>query len=136
MITLIKQIKINTTNHIEIHNITNKIQEIINENNIINGLVNIHTLHTTTSIAINEYEPNLIKDYKKLLTKLVPETQEYEHNKIDGNATSHLKSLLIQTNQTIPIQDKKMLIGTWQDILFIELDGPRTERTILITIVT
>ncbi|MDO5851486.1 MAG: secondary thiamine-phosphate synthase enzyme YjbQ [Methanobacteriaceae archaeon] len=134
MLTLIKQIKINTTNHIEIHNITNKIQEIINENNIINGLVNIHTLHTTTSIAINE--PNLIKDYKKLLTKLVPETQEYEHNKIDGNATSHLKSLLIQTNQTIPIQDKKMLIGTWQDILFIELDGPRTERTIIITIVT
>lgn len=129
-----ENMKIDTNNSIEVINITKQVQKIIDNNKIHDGLINISTKHTTSSIMINEDETGLKKDYITFLEKIVPD-DNYFHNRIDNNATSHLKAMLTTTNQTIPVINNHVSLGVWQNIFFIELDGPRKNRTINITII-
>ena len=66
---------------------------------------------------------------------LVLDKFSYEHDKIDNNARSHLKSFLLSSSETLPVKNGKLDLGTWQSVFFIELDGPRTNRTITLTMV-
>lgn len=127
------EIIINTNNKVELVNITGKINQIIKEQDINEALVNISTKHTTSAIIINEDEEGLKKDIINFFEKIVP-YDNYFHDKIDNNARSHLKSLLSSPNQTLPIIDGRLSLGIWQSIFFIELDGPRRNRKISITI--
>ncbi|MGN1321129.1 MAG: secondary thiamine-phosphate synthase enzyme YjbQ [Methanosphaera sp.] len=127
-------IHINTNQNVEVINITSNVNDIIRKHDITNGLVNISTKHTTSSIMINEDEECLKKDYVKFLEKIVP-NDNYLHDRIDNNATSHLKAMLTTPTQTLPIIDGKISLGTWQSIFFVELDGPRSNRTINIMII-
>ena len=127
-----KTIKINTNTKTELINITPLIQKEI-KNKIQNGIINISTKHTTTSIIINEDEENLKKDILNTLNEIIP-NKKYKHDNIDNNAKSHLQSLLLPTTETIPIQNEKINLGTWQSIFLIEHDGPRNNRTINLTI--
>jgi secondary thiamine-phosphate synthase enzyme len=127
-------IHINTNQNVEVINITSNVNDIIRKHDITNGIVNISTKHTTSSIMINEDEEGLKKDYVKFLEKIVP-NDNYLHDRIDNNATSHLKAMLTTPTQTLPIIDGKISLGTWQSIFFVELDGPRSNRTINIMII-
>lgn len=127
-------ITVDTSDSVELINITSQVQKIIQSNNIENALINISTKHTTTGIIINEDETGLKKDIINLYEHLVP-FDNYFHDRIDNNARSHLKSLLSNPNQTLPVIDGKMSLGTWQSIFFVELDGPRKRRHIDITII-
>ena len=128
-----KQIKINTNTKTELINITPIIQQQI-KNTIQNGIINISTKHTTTSIIINEDEKNLKKDILNTIKEIIP-NKNYKHDTIDNNAKSHLQSILLPTTETIPIQNEKINLGTWQSIFLIEHDGPRNNRTINLTII-
>ncbi len=127
-------ITIDTKSSVELINITSEVQKIIRLKNIENALVNISTKHTTTSIIINEDESGLKKDIINFYEHLVP-FDNYFHDRIDNNARSHLKSLLSNSNQTLPVIDGKISLGTWQSIFLVELDGPRKRRRIDITII-
>lgn len=127
-------ITVDTADSVELINITSQVQKIIQSNNIENALINISTKHTTTGIIINEDETGLKKDIINLYERLIP-FDNYFHDRIDNNARSHLKSLLSNPNQTLPVIDGKMSLGTWQSIFFVELDGPRKRRHIDITII-
>lgn len=127
-------IHINTNQNVEVINITSNVNDIIRKHDTTNGLVNLSTKHTTSSIMINEDEEGLKKDYVKFLEKIVP-NDNYLHDRIDNNATSHLKAMLTTPTQTLPIIDGKISLGTWQSIFFVELDGPRSNRTINIMII-
>lgn len=81
-------------------------------------------------MIINECESNLKQDYKLFLEKLVPQLK-YAHNSIDENAGAHLLGALIGNSVTIPIKDRKLMLGTWQSIIFCELDGPRERKVII-----
>lgn len=129
-----EKISINTKNDVELVNITNQINIIIKKHQLSDALINISTKHTTSSIIINEDEEGLKKDIINFYEKIVPE-DNYLHNRIDNNARSHLKSLLSDSNQTIPIVGGRLSLGTWQSIFFLELDGPRKNRTVTITII-
>ncbi|OED30168.1 secondary thiamine-phosphate synthase enzyme YjbQ [Methanosphaera sp. WGK6] len=128
------EIHINSHENIEIINITNKILKIIQKQGLEEGLINISTKHTTSSIMINEDEDGLKKDYINFLEKIVP-NDNYYHDKIDDNAKSHLKSMLTTPTQTLPVINRKISLGTWQSIFFVEFDGPRRNRTIHITLI-
>ncbi|WP_455644771.1 secondary thiamine-phosphate synthase enzyme YjbQ [Methanosphaera sp.] len=127
------EIHISSQENIEIINITNQISKIIQKHGLENGLINISTKHTTSSIMINEDEKGLKKDYINFLEKIVP-NDNYYHDRIDNNAKSHLKSMLTTPTQTLPIINGKISLGTWQSIFFVELDGPRQNRIINITL--
>jgi len=132
-------VKLQTTKPIEIIDITDKVKDIVVEVGVRNGLINIITQHTTTAININEREPGLQEDMLRFLTEFVPREAGYTHDKnaADGrpNAHSHLMTMFTNASETIPIEDGKMLLGNWQSIFFIELDGPREERKVIVKII-
>lgn len=129
-----KSIKIGSESKFQIINITQSINEILEDSNIKEGIINIFSKHSTTAICINEDETGLKKDFKTFLENAVPNSR-YEHDRIDNNARSHLKSFLLSSSETIPISNGRMELGTWQSVFFIELDGPRANRTIVLTVV-
>ena len=138
-----KIIKIETKEGINIYNLTPQIQESIAETSIINGQALIFSRHTTTAIAINENEERLLEDIKIKLKKFFPENDSYLHNDLHLrdvppdepiNAHSHLMAMmLLNTSEVIPIIDGKLALGTWQSVLFFDLDGPR-KREIFVQI--
>ncbi len=125
---------INSRTRFQIIDITSYINEKIDKSSVSLGLINIFTKHTTSSIIINENEEGLGYDIQNLLYDLIPESNEYSHDLIDHNAHSHLKSLFLSPQETVPIVDGRMDLGTWQSVFFIELDGPRSKRKIDLTI--
>lgn len=126
---------ISTKKQFEIIEITKSIEELISKNKIQKGIAVITTEHTTTSIRLNENEPKLLKDIEENLEKIIPEKENYHHNGNDNNAHSHLQALLMGASESIPIKNSKLVLGTWQKILFIELDGPR-ERKFTVSIIS
>ncbi|MBD2210934.1 YjbQ family protein [Nostoc linckia FACHB-104] len=135
-------IEISTQEGINIHNITPQIQDFIASISIQNGQALIFSRHTTTALAINENEERLLEDIKVFLRKLAPESDRYLHNDLHlrvvpedepMNAHSHLMAMMLSTSEVIPIVDGKLALGTWQSVLFFELDGPR-QRTVFVQI--
>ena len=128
-------IQINTNKKFEIIDITSSINQKLSNYKIDNGLVNIFTKHSTSAIVINENEKGLLKDFEFLLNNLVDDNYSYEHDKIDNNASSHLKSFLLSSSETIPVKNSKLDLGTWQSVFFVELDGSRLHRQVDLTII-
>jgi secondary thiamine-phosphate synthase enzyme len=136
-----KIIEIETEPGINIHNITPHIKDLIAPTSIKNGQVLVFSRHTTTALAINENEERLLEDIKIFLRKLAPESEKYLHNDLHLrpnippdepiNAHSHLMAMMLSTSEVIPIVDGNLSLGTWQSILFFELDGPR-KRTVFL----
>jgi secondary thiamine-phosphate synthase enzyme len=127
-------ISLNTDSSIGIYDVTSIVKDVLEKTAIKNGQALIFSRHTTTALIINEYEERLLEDIKVYLRKLAPESDKYLHNDLHLrtvppdepiNAHSHLMSMTLSTSEVIPIIDGKLGLGTWQSILFVELDGPR-----------
>lgn len=125
-------LKINTSKNFEIIDITSQINNLID---IEEGIISIFSRHSTSAIVVNENESGLLKDLEFTLDSLIQDKFSYQHDRIDNNARSHLKSFLLSSSETLPIKNGKLDLGTWQSIFFIELDGPRTSRTVTLTMV-
>ena len=125
-------IKINTNRNFEIIDITSKINELID---VENGIISIFSKHSTSAIVVNENESGLLKDLEFTLDNLITDKFTYQHDRIDDNAKSHLKSFLLSSSECLPIKNGRLDLGTWQSVFFIELDGPRHNRTISLTII-
>lgn len=96
------------------------------------GLCVVSVQHTTAGIVVNENEPRLLADIEQLLESLAPRGSGYEHDAIDHNADAHLRAILVGGNVSVPVVDGELDLGTWQSILLVECDGPRT-RTLRCT---
>lgn len=127
------KLKIETSKRIELVDITSEIQEEVRKSEIPEGICLISTRHTTAGIIVNENESGLKEDILNLLDKLVPTSAGYRHDRIDNNADSHLRAVLLGASEALPILEGKLELGTWQRIFFAEMDGPRN-RTINITL--
>ncbi|MEG3224086.1 MAG: hypothetical protein BME94_00825 [Methanobacteriales archaeon Met13] len=129
-----KILDIHTSQRLEILDITRPVEETVTISGFKVGIVNIYSRHSTSAIVINENEAGLVEDFQVALEKLIPTGAGYLHNRIDNNADSHIRSFLVGGSETIPIEDARMMLGTWQSIFFVELDGPR-HRKITVTVV-
>ena len=125
-----KKLILNSNRNFEIIDITAMIN---NEIDIESGIVNVFSKHSTSAIVVNENESGLLKDLELMLSDLVSDKYSWQHDRIDNNAKSHLKSFLLSSSETIPISDGKLDLGTWQSVFFVELDGPRNNRTVNLT---
>lgn len=125
-------IKINTNKNFEIIDITSKINELID---VENGIISIFSKHSTSAIVVNENESGLLNDLEFTLDNLITDKFTYQHDRIDDNAKSHLKSFLLSSSECLPIKNGRLDLGTWQSVFFIELDGPRHNRSISLTII-
>lgn len=132
MIVKTHSLKINTNKKFEIIDITSQINDLID---IDNGIISIFSRHSTSAIVVNENESGLLNDLEFMLNNLVSDKFSYQHDKIDNNASSHLKSFLLSSSECLPVKNNKLDLGTWQSVFFIELDGPRHARTVTLTMV-
>jgi len=134
-----KTIKIKSKEQFDIVDLTDKIISFIKENKIKNGLVNIQSLHTTAAVFVQENEPLLLEDIKKSLERIAPQNIDYNHddfgrrtvNMCDDecrNGHSHCKAVCLPTSVTLNLIDNKLQLGTWQRIMFIELDRARDRK--------
>ncbi len=137
-------IDVGTLEHVEFVDLTERIAELVHQSKVSAGIASIQTRHTTTGIVVNEHEPLLISDMKRLLERIVPEHDNYEHDNLDirtvnltpderRNGHSHCRSLFLPSSETIHIAGGELQLGRWQRIFFVELDGPR-ERLISLAI--
>jgi len=131
-----KTITTPTLTPVEIIDITAEIRTAAAESGLQAGTVTVISQHTTAFININEKENCLLEDMVTFLKRLVPRDGNYSHNisPLDGrdNAHSHLLGLFMNTSETIPFSKGELLLGRWQSVFFIELDGPRPSRSILL----
>jgi len=133
MTAILKTFDLKTKAYYDIINITEQVQHCINNSNINNGIVNVHVAGSTGAISTVEYEPGLVKyDIKNLLEELIPYDEHYRHHETwhDYNGAGHLRSFLIKTSQVFPFKNQKLILGTWQQIIFIECDEKARSRKI------
>ena len=139
MVIISKSLKISSSSNFQIMDITRDIVAVLNEinkeNKMDNGIVNIFTKHSTSAIRVNENEKELLLDFEEALKDIVKETDNYKHDFIDNNAASHIRAFLLGSSETIPIVDGRLDLGTWQSIFFVELEGPRSNRTVELTFI-
>ena len=129
-------IEIKTSGQNDIVDITGEIKERIRASRISDGSVLLFVFGSTAALTTIEYEPGLIQDFPELMEKLVPENDAYSHDETwhDGNGHSHLRATLIGPSLTIPIADRKPLLGTWQQVVFLEFDNRPRERRIVMQV--
>ena len=137
MTVILKTFQIMTKPFCDIIDITHHVQSAIHESGITNGIVNVSVAGSTGAISTTEYEPGLVKhDIENLLESIIPYDKNYHHHKPwgDRNGGGHLRSFLLKTSQTFPFQNRNLILGTWQQIIFLELDEKSRSRTIYIQI--
>ena len=124
-------ITIKTKERIEIVDITKEVQSLVSKSDVKDGIVAIvYTPHTTTAIIINEAERGLMDDIISIIQKIVPQNS-YKHDRIDNNADAHLRAVILGNSVVVPVTNGKLDLGTWQRIMFVELDGPRSRRVLV-----
>jgi secondary thiamine-phosphate synthase enzyme len=129
-------IEINTKGFSDTIDITEKVTTIAEKSGIGNGLVTVFCKGSTGTVTTIEYEPGVIKDLQRVLEKIAPSNVPYEHDKRwgDGNGFSHVRAALMKPSLSIPLIDKKLFLGTWQQIVFIDFDNRARHRTIVVQI--
>ena len=128
------QFEIKTSQRAEAVDVTSKIEDAVKKSKIKNGICTVFVPHATAAVILNENEPGLVDDIINKVEKDFPAGAGYEHDRIDDNAHSHLASGFIGQSRTIPVNDSRLLRGTWQNVFVLELDGPRN-RKVVVTVI-
>ncbi len=122
-----------TQQRCEVVDITDRVAKIVAGSGVAEGLCCVYVPHATAAVVVNENDdPNVCVDLLDALAKLVPEGI-WRHDRVDNNAAAHIKAAMLGPSETVPIRNGRLLLGTWQAIMLVDLDGPR-QRRILVTV--
>jgi len=129
-------IKLHTEGEGDMLDMTSQLSNIVKQSKIKNGTVTIFVSGSTAAVTTIEYESGLIHDFPVMLSRIVPKDIEYEHDNTwhDGNGHSHVRSSLIGPSITIPIIHGKLTLGTWQQVVLLEMDTRSRNRTVILQI--
>jgi secondary thiamine-phosphate synthase enzyme len=129
----VTEFHIRTTAKREMIDLTPRVADVVARADVAEGLCSVYTPHATAAVVVNENDdPNVCVDVLDALDRLVP-AGIWRHDRVDGNAASHIQATILGPGETIPVHDGKLLLGRWQAIMLVELDGPR-ERRVVITV--
>jgi len=124
---IFEELRVKTPKREVLINISNEISKIVKKSNVKEGVCRIFVPHTTAGVTINENaDPAVMKDIINYLNKLIPQRSEFSH--MEGNSDAHIKSSLTGPSLDIIIHNGKLVLGTWQGIMFAEYDGPRHRK--------
>jgi secondary thiamine-phosphate synthase enzyme len=131
-----EKISVKSAGHGDVIDITGKVSAIVKESGAKNGCVNVFVSGSTASVSTIEYEPNLVKDVKRVLEKLAPYGGDYEHHKTwgDDNGPAHVRATLLGPSVTVPFEDGKLLLGTWQQMAVLDFDTRPREREVIVQV--
>ncbi len=131
---MLGEIHLSTGKKNELVDITGQIKEQVRESKVKDGVCYIYCPHVTAAVIINEnYDPNICLDFIDALNNAIPKGK-WRHDKIDNNGAAHIKAAIIGPSEMIPIKNKGLMLGRWQNAMLVELDGPR-KRTVIIKII-
>ncbi len=114
--------------------VTGLVAKAVRASGVQEGLALVHSPHTTAAVVVNERESRLVQDLLVWAQRVVPEGAGYGHDASDGNAHAHLQGVLLNASAVVPVSRGELALGTWQAVLFVELDGPRS-RNLLVQVV-
>lgn len=124
---------VTTSGHSEVVDITDRIGENLRASGLKEGVATVFSVGSTAGVTTVEFEPGLVKDLKMLFEKLVPEKADYFHEETwhDGNGYAHVRSSLLKTSVSIPFAEGRMLLGKWQQVVFIDFDNRSRGREVV-----
>jgi secondary thiamine-phosphate synthase enzyme len=129
-------LKLNTTSKFQLLDITGDVENTVKRSSIRNGIVVVYAPHATASIIVNEHEPGLLEDILEKVKEFTePGSSKWRHNRIDDNAHAHIGSALFGSSRVFPVVNGRVVRGTWQNIFFLEMDGPRSAREVTVLVI-
>jgi len=131
------EIKLSTSGAGDIVDVTEKVEAEVKASRLRNGIATIFVPGSTGAVTTIEYEPGLLRDLPTALERVAPKEESYEHQKMwhDGNGHSHVRASIIGPSLTVPIVDGRLSLGTWQQIVFLELDVRPRDRSLVLTMI-
>jgi len=136
MTVVTKDITLQSRGNCDIIDITSQVAKNVEKSGVNSGIVTLFIVGSTAAITTIEYEPNLLSDFKNMWDRVIPQNIPYEHNKTwgDGNGHSHVRASTLGASLIIPFVDKRLTLGTWQQIVFVDFDNRPRSRKIAIQI--
>jgi secondary thiamine-phosphate synthase enzyme len=132
-----RTLKVSSKGETDIINITDSVSAELSKSKIKDGIANLFVSGSTASLSTIEFEPNLVSDFTDAMERLVPSSIPYKHKETwgDDNGKSHVRATLMGPSLTVPFNNKKLLLGTWQQVVLLDFDVPAREREIVMQII-
>jgi len=136
MVVVTKEIRVQTRGECDIVDLTDKVQEAVWGSGLKDGVVTVFVGGSTAAITTIEYEPGLLQDLPAALERIAPKNVEYKHEEMwhDGNGHSHVRASILGPSLVVPFKDRRLYLGTWQQIVLVELDIRARSRNIILQI--
>jgi secondary thiamine-phosphate synthase enzyme len=137
MTVLGKVLQIKSKGEDDIIDLTKQTAKVVLDSKLADGIVTVFVVGSTAAITTIEFERGLAKDFPEMLSRVAPKEIYYEHEKIwqDGNGHSHVRASLIGPSLTVPFKDGSLILGTWQQIVLVEMDTRHRERKVVFQII-
>ncbi|MBS7623614.1 secondary thiamine-phosphate synthase enzyme YjbQ [Candidatus Bathyarchaeota archaeon] len=134
MVVMTKRLSVRTEGEVDIVDLTGEVEKAVEDSGLRRGIATVFVPGSTGALTTIEYEPGLLYDLPVALERIAPRNAVYEHEKRwhDGNGHSHVRASVLGSSLTVPFEDRKLTLGTWQQIVFVELDvRPRTRELVV-----
>ena len=137
MAVVTREIHVQTRGECDIVNLTDRVQEAVRSSELKDGVVTVFVGGSTAAITTIEYEPGLLQDLPAALERIAPKNIEYKHEETwhDGNGHSHVRASILGPSLVVPFRDRRLCLGTWQQIVLVELDIRARSRNIILQII-
>ena len=131
-----KVVQLRSSKENDIIDVTKQTSDALRESRLNNGIINVFVAGSTAAITTIEYEPGLRHDFPKMLSRIAPEDIQYRHDETwhDGNGHSHVRASLVGPSLTVPFSNGVLILGTWQQIVMLEMDTKPRERVLTMQI--
>jgi secondary thiamine-phosphate synthase enzyme len=136
MPVITREITLQSRGNCDIIDITSQVAAAVEKSGVNDGIATVFIVGSTAGLTTIEYEPNLLADFKNMWDRVVPQNTPYEHNKTwaDGNGHSHVRASILGPSLTVPFVRRKLTLGTWQQIVFVDFDNRPRSRKIIVQI--
>jgi len=132
-----RKIRFSTQGNVDVVNLTERVARNLEETGLVKGVVNIFVPGATAAVTTMEYEPGLVEDFPTVIERMVPKEKAYLHDEthLDKNAHSHLRATLLGPSLTVPFEKGELILGTWQQIIFVDFDNRPRKREVILQII-
>lgn len=121
----------------DVIDVTEEVASVLNSSGIVHGMALVFTRGSTCSVTTIEYEPGAVEDLRRAINMIAPEDASYKHNERwgDGNGFSHVRAALMKPSLSVPVKEGGLMLGTWQQIVFLDFDNRERRRELTVQIV-
>ena len=137
MTVITESIFLDTRGNTDVQDITKQLMDIVARNELAAGIVTIFCPSSTSALTTIEYESGAVSDLRRLFEEIIPQNREYAHNERwhDGNGHSHIRAALLGPSLTIPFVDRKLILGTWQQVIYVDFDNRPRQRELVVQVI-